>query len=240
VDRYESLNVNSHFWGVTKMFIFSGKDAINMTDVYADSISTGEPDDLRARWMSISVMFLLLSGLASGTTTAATRVDLSSAILQLQETANLETKQGTEVLNALHVVTAPPSSLTVGLVQVSRGGQINLPIYLKENSSRSISGVQFDVVIASGMSPMFVNPGIAAQAANKTVTGNAVPSGYRVLIFGINQTAIQSGPVALIRVAVDGNAGLGKRDIIISNIVASDPTGSAIPTSGKNGAITIK
>jgi len=170
---------------------------------------------------------------------AATRQELAAAIANLEIAANADLLQGVEVINALSVVTAPPQSLTMGIVNGTKGTSINLPVYIK-SGTRPVSSVQFDAILPAGITPLSVTPGIAAQAANKSAQGNIIQGGaYRIIIFGINQTEIPSGPVAIIRVSIAGNVS-GKKDISIINISGSDPVGQVVPLASKNGYITVR
>lgn len=181
------------------------------------------------------VAAVAISSILGGVAQAATIVDLNNAISNLNTVANAELSQGVEVMNAINVVLAPKQSLTVGTV----GGSVavDLPVYFRASTS-AVSGIQFDVVLSTGMTVASVVPGIAAQAAGKSVQGNAVQTGYRVIIFGLNTTTIPTGPVAVLRVNLGAN--VGTRPIALVNTAASSPTGTNVPLTGRNGKVIIR
>lgn len=210
------------------------------TSVYAVKSTSGAAGQTgRNRFIrSLLVMSLLSIGFVP-TTDGATQSDLQAQIAELTKAVNAELIQDVDVLNALAVVTAMPQSLTVGVVSGTQGTAVNLPVYLKEGT-KQVAGVQFDLTIPAGITVASVTPGIAAQAANKSAQGNPVGSNYRILVFGLNQTAISSGPVAIVRLNINPIAALGKRAISILNLSGTDPTGSAVSITGKNGSLEVR
>lgn len=190
----------------------------------------------------VTTLFLLGSLLLSTGSVvvlnAATQQDLQDQIAILKDAVHRDALQTTDVLNALNVLGAPAQSLSMGIVSGVIGTTVNLPVYFKEGA-RQVSALQFDVNVSSGLSVASVNPGLAAQASGKGVQGNLTPSGFRVLVFGLNQTPIPSGPIGVLRVNI-GSAGLGKRNIQILNISASDPSGVVVPLAGKNGSLEVR
>jgi hypothetical protein len=148
-------------------------------------------------------------------------------------------KQATDVISAISVVTAPPLSLTGSMVEAKKGTTVDVPVHLK-NGTPAVCSVQFDVAPGSGLTVTSVVPGIAAIAANKSASGNQVAGGYRVLVFGLNQTIIPNGPVAILKVAIDGSATVGKIPVVILNTLGSDPPANSVAVSGKNGWVDVK
>lgn len=175
----------------------------------------------------------------SRVTFSASRSDLNIQIEQLKDAVNKELIQSVEVLNALSVLSAPTQSITAGIVSGATGATVNYPIYFKEGVPR-VASLQFDVQLPTGLTPQSVEPGIAAQAAQKGTVGNMVNGAYRVVVFGVNQNAIPSGPIAAIKVNIASNATLGKKPIQITNVVGSDAAGMNVPLTGKNGSLEVK
>lgn len=227
---------NSLSYSVKNLFTYSLRGATMKTDVYA-ARSTRNPLSFRGnRGLFTGFISLLsLAGLFifSHSTGAATRQDLQNEINLLGQAVTLDVQQSVQVINALSVVTAPVQSVTAGH---SMGSPSDLGVYYKA-STTPVSSLQFDVVLSSGMSVTSVSPGLASQAAGKSVQGNPVQVGHRILIFGLNQTAIPSGPVVILRINTGGN--VGKRPISLTTLSASSPSGGAVPITGKSGSVTI-
>lgn len=170
---------------------------------------------------------------------AATLSDLNERIRALETAVDADTDQGLAVIDAIQRVIAPAQSLTVGTVGATRGGTVDLAIHYKA-STAPVSGLQFDLVLPQTITVQTVTPGIAAQAAGKSIQGNPVATGQRVIIFGLNQTVIPTGPVAVIRLTFGVNAPLGKTSLSLANVSASSPTGASTPLVGRSGSVTIR
>lgn len=165
----------------------------------------------------------------------ASKADLDTAITNLDAVATLEVSQGIEVVNAINVAIAKPQSLTVGTVAGS--GTVALPVYFKA-STVPVAAFQLDLVLPPGITVTSVTPGIAAQAAGKSVQGAVIQQGYRVIVFGLNLTAIPSGPAAIFNLKL-GNS-TGKILIPITGTSGSSPGGTTVPVSGKDGSVTVR
>lgn len=176
----------------------------------------------------------VLLGLTSISFAAATKEDFENKLNELETFVGNDQKQGLEVLSVLSMVAAAPQSVTVGHAG-SHNSTVSLPIYYKAGPSQ-VSGIQFDVVLSSGLTVTSVDPGIAAQAAGKTVQGNQTQVGYRVLIFGLNQTVIPGGPIAVLNINMSNN--VGKRQISLTNVSASSPSGTGVTLTSKAGSVT--
>lgn len=170
---------------------------------------------------------------------AATLSDLNERIRALEMAVDADTDQGLSVIDAIQRAVAPAQSLTVGTVGTVKSGTVDLAIHYKA-STAPVSGIQFDLVLPQTITVQSVTPGIAAQAAGKSVQGNPVATGQRVIIFGLNQTVIPSGPVAVIRLTFGVNAPLGKTTLPLANVSASSPTGAGTPLTGRSGSVTIR
>lgn len=188
--------------------------------------------------MRAVVLVVMLSTLGYAAKTAQ---DMSAALDRLQVKVNNEVTQDVEVVNAVAVAIAPQLSATVGRVEAAKGSSINLPVYFKASSSQTtVSGVQFDVAIATGLTVTGVEPGIAALAAQKGVQAAPVTGGMRIIVFGINTTAISSGPIVVLKINVAANALVGKRPVLIGSLAASSPIGTGVTLTGRAGYVTVK
>lgn len=184
----------------------------------------------------LSITLLIsLSTLSTG----ATLQDLQREIDALMIAVDRDVSQDIEVINAISVVVAPPQSVTVATVEGVAGTTVNVPVYVKA-STAPVSGVQFDIPNVPGLTISSVLPGLAAQAVGKSVSGNQNQTGYRVIVFGLNQTAIPSGPLVILRVDISDDSALEKKPILVSGISASSPSGGSVVLTGKAGGLTVK
>lgn len=166
---------------------------------------------------------------------AASRADLDAAIASLNAVADVERSQGIEVINALQVVTAPPQSLTVGTVEGHRTAV--LPVYFKA-STAPVAAFQLDLVLPPSVTVTSVTPGIAAQAAGKSVQGAVVQVGYRIIAFGLNVIPMPSGPAVIFNLNLGTST--GKIPLQITGVSGSSPQGITVPITGKQGSVTVR
>lgn len=172
---------------------------------------------------------------------AASQKDLDAAIIRLTVSIDRNVNQQIVMQNALKAALAPPLSLTAGTALGPKGTTIDFPVYFKEGT-KGVAALQFDIHLSSamGLDPLSVSPGIAALAAAKSTQGNIVNGGYRVIVFGLNQTVIPSGPVAVIRVSINSSVASGKQAISLVGTLGSDPDGNAVPLSPQTGSLIVE
>lgn len=190
---------------------------------------------------------LLICLLASSNAIAGVVDDLQAEIQKLKaevtllrSSVSVELAQGEDVVNAISVALSAPQSLTGSIVSVSTGTTIDYPIHFKK-STQAVSALQFDLDIPIGATVLSVSPGIAAQAAGKDAVGNSIASTlYRVLVFGINQNVIQSGPIAVVKISIASSSTKGKKNMTLTNLSASSPLGAGVPLTKKDGSITVR
>ena len=115
---------------------------------------------------------------------------------------------------------------------------MDLPISFTAGAT-PVSTLQFDLTLPSSLSYSSVTTGSSAVAAGKSAQANGTSGGVRVLVFGLNQTAIGSGPIAVVRLNVASGTAVGTQPVSISGMVASDPGAVAVPISGMDGSVTV-
>ncbi len=133
---------------------------------------------------------------------------------------------------------AQTASLSVGTASGSPGASVDLSVSFSAGST-TVSGFLFDLGFPSSLSYGSVTTGSAASAAGKGASANSISGGVRVLIFGVNQTAIGSGPVAIVHLNIAAGAAAGTIAVNIGNISASDPSGNPVTVSGSGGSVTV-
>lgn len=185
----------------------------------------------------MKILWLML--LLCGTSQAATLADLNAVISTLDARVVEDQVQNLAVIDAIQTVLAPPQSLTVGTIGAQRNQTVDLVIHYKA-STAAVSALQFDLVLPQGFSANSVVAGIASQAAGKSIQANLVATGYRVIIFGLNTTAIPSGSVAVIRIRANNTVSLGKIPLTLVGVSGSSATGTSVPLTIKAGSVTIR
>lgn len=110
------------------------------------------------------------------------------------------------------------------------GSLVTLPVSLS-TGTQAIASLQFDVDLPVGVSSETVTAGSSAITAQKQISTNMVNGDLRVLVSGLNQTVIPSGPVALVTLRLALTLPTTSYQINLSNVVASDPAGIVVPLS---------
>ena len=107
------------------------------------------------------------------------------------------------------------------------------------SQAQAVSGIQFDMTSDAALS-FGVLPGVQIGASAKVLYTSTLPSGgLRVVIVGMNQGVIADGELLRPLVSVDPNATPGTAQIRIGNVVATDPTGTALALPPVSGTVQI-
>jgi len=103
-----------------------------------------------------------------------------------------------------------------------------------------VSGVQFDIVMPTGVVVKEVAQGQSAQKANKMATYNMLnASTYRVIVAGLNREILEDGPIALIKFELSEVTTSNKYRIKLSNVVLADPDGNSVSSVIQHGTIIV-
>ena len=137
---------------------------------------------------------------------------------------------------------ADAGAATLGLGSASAtpgGATVILPLTLTPDTGETVVAFQLDLGFdAAFLSLTNVGLGPASAAASKTLSVNTLgPGAVRVLVAGINQTAIAAGDVLDLSVQVNAGA-TGTSNIALGNVVLADPNGHSVPVTTANGTIT--
>lgn len=189
-------------------------------------------DEARARISSPgNVTFSNPTGL---TTTA---VFDSSGTYVLQYAASDSVRTSTKTVT----VTVNPillSKVCVGATSGIAGNAVDLVVVLG-TATVGLVGVQFDMTLPAGIVANTATPGPILTAAGKNLTTSMVGNVLKVLAFGINQTAIDSGLFATVNFQLAATLPSGPLPIVLANVVGSDAAGISVPMSSCNGTITV-
>jgi len=118
---------------------------------------------------------------------------------------------------------------------------VKLPVSFLGASGKSVSAVQFTMELNPKQFEVTgVALGPAAEAAGKQVwMGDMGQGEYVVIVFGLNQTPIPSGVLAVPVIRVRPKAAGGTFPAALTEAVFSDPGGQAIPGKTIDGSITV-
>ena len=105
---------------------------------------------------------------------------------------------------------------------------------------QAITAVQFDVRCPTQTFGLAASAGSAIAGLGKTLSiANPDPASLRILIVGMNQTALSSGVIATLLVQVNSGAAPGAYPFEIDNVVGSDASGMAVFLPANNGTMTV-
>lgn len=123
-------------------------------------------------------------------------------------------------------------------VQGVRGSSFTARI-LWRSGPVPVPAVNFDLKLPNGVTLGSVTAGPAATSANKQVQGNVVSGNIKIIVFGINQTEIQTGHLATISMFISPTAFPGFQPLDILGFAFSDAQGSAAKGFCLSGGVTI-
>ena len=114
-------------------------------------------------------------------------------------------------------------------------------VSLDSAAGDSVSGVQFDIAFDGGaMDVSAVTIGQAAAAADKELSFYRVDADtVRVIVAGLNQTAIADGTVAKASFDVDAGAAPGTYAISLMLVLLSDPYGAPVDVEIFPGSMVV-
>lgn len=228
------------------MFLY--RDVTTMTDVFAvKSISRSKGIESSTRSIvSMCVAVLCISTLTKDAM-AATRQDLQDEIINLKTKVSvLQTKiddlsvSQNRLIGRYLMTTAGSSPLfVVGISTSAKGEILNIPIFFIPGPD-DVSSLQQDIVVSSSFTLISVTAGLAAVNAGKNVQVNSGGGIARMIVFGLNQTAIDAGVLAILKVQSALSIPNGIYPIEVISPVASDGNGIAVPLSATSGWVKIQ
>lgn len=135
--------------------------------------------------------------------------------------------------------TAQPA-VSLPTATASVGENVIIPIAFQTQQS-SISGIQFDVEWDSDAMNLMAIAGNAVRNTNKRIYQTDIsPGKKRFLIFGFNQTPMQSGVLADLFSNLQDEISLDMHSLKVTNAFATNQYGEVIDALGIDGAITVQ
>lgn len=145
-----------------------------------------------------------------------------------------------QTTNTVTIIAGPQetAALTAGNLTAVSGSSIDVPVILAP-ASFGISAIQFDMPLSNGLVYVSTSAGAAAVSADKSVQSNLIGNTVKVIVFGLNQTSINSGIVATVRLTVNNSASINQIPLVISGIVASGVNNELVNIVGVNGTLMV-
>jgi uncharacterized protein (TIGR03437 family) len=131
------------------------------------------------------------------------------------------------------------SQLSLPSQSATPGASIVLPAEFVSQAD-SVSGVQFDLEYDGSSIALVVMPGDAARKSCKNLYyADLSPNKRRFLIVGLNQNIIPDGTLIDLLVNLNPNAANDVYKLSFSNVVGTDPYGSATSVTGADGSVAV-
>lgn len=103
----------------------------------------------------------------------------------------------------------------------------------------AVAGFQYDLVLPAGVSSNTVTAGSVITNAGKSIQANLVGTSLRIIIFGLNQTTIDSGILGSVNLRLATSMTSGILPLSLINVTGSDVAGINVPMTSCNGTLTI-
>ena len=127
---------------------------------------------------------------------------------------------------------AAAQKLSLSSATTSQSASLNLTL---ASSGVAVSGLQWTLQFPQGsVASISATAGAALTAAGKLLSCTAGSGSYACVAYGLNQTTISDGVVAVVSVTVTQNVAIS-----VNNTVASSPTGTAVTMTEVGGSVTV-
>ena len=128
-------------------------------------------------------------------------------------------------------------SVTLSLASGSgtAGGTVTVPISLTSTGEAQAVALQWSFGFSSDITGVTVASGASTTEAGKSLSC----SGDNCLIFGLNSSVISDGPVAVATFQIAAHPSNNPISIQLTSVVAATAGGTAIPSSGTSGTISL-
>lgn len=140
---------------------------------------------------------------------------------------------GLSVANA----SAQSAAVSIGSILCAPGQVKTLPITFTPGSV-GVTMLQFDLSFPPGLTYSSLEAG-SAVAPFKKVQGNSINGILRVVIFGTDNQAIETGVISNVQVGVMPGVSVASLPLKVSGIVASDASANMVGTIGHDGYVIL-
>ncbi len=157
--------------------------------------------------------------------------------LQLTVTDNAKTSTVVTTVTVTSLNVSP--KLIVGNAAGIGGNAVDIIVSLSTGTT-GVAGLQFDLDSPMALTMNTVTAGAASTAAGKSVQGNVAGNDIRVIVFGLNQSVIGPGALAVINVQVPAGQVTGAQALTLLNATATDAAGATVTLAASGaGLITV-
>jgi hypothetical protein len=125
-----------------------------------------------------------------------------------------------------------------GSASAEAGGTVDILVSFTPGET-PVSSLRFEITWPEELAYGSTATGAAASEAGKSATGAAIENGVRVLVFGLNTTAIGAGSLATITLQIDVGARAGSLPIQTRVIDASTPDAQMVSATASDGSVTV-
>lgn len=208
---------------------------------------------MKMKWLSFFVVFLSMRCLADARVSSPGNVTFSSPnglnttaifdstgtfVLQLASFDGAKTSTKTVTV----IVTAPPPPVLprvcVGNGSAIAGNGVDVGLAFS-TGTLAVAGMQFDLALPAGVSSNTITAGLATLNAGKSIQANLVGSALRVIIFGLNQTAIDSGFLGTVNLRLAASLSSGALPLTLSGVIGTDAAGIGVAMTNCNATLTV-
>jgi len=165
-----------------------------------------------------------------------TRQDLNTGIDTLSATATALDNSYVNLSGVLNLQTG--SLIALGHTAGLKGASVDVPVMFVAGKG-NIAALQFDVLLPTGVTFVSAVIGPAGTTAGKSVATNPVTGGVRVIVFGLNQTLISNGELAVLTLQIGTSVASGHISLGITNVVGSDPNGVDVSVTASTGTVKV-
>lgn len=163
-----------------------------------------------------------------------TRLDLNNGLNALNTTASVMDSAYIGLSGAVNLQNGP--LIALGHLSTPKNTNVSIPVTFFKGKS-SVASLQFDIMLPGGIIFQSVTLGPAGTAAGKQVASSLVAGVVRVIVFGLNQTTIESGQLVMLNISVTSSANVGPISLGISGLTASTGNGVGVPATASTGTV---
>lgn len=192
----------------------------------------------RKKFLTISIM-ALVGGCLCATVRATPQQDLDNAVTGLATETTTTTGEEAAATTLLTQTNITQSSVLIaGIVTGTKGTSVDVPLTLIPGPD-SPTALQFNISVPVGVTISSVSVGAAATAAGKSVQFSSAT--LSTVLFGLNQTSIGDGVVAIVHTKLASTATSGSLLTVgLTTPAASNAAGSIVPLCLTSGILRVK
>ena len=117
------------------------------------------------------------------------------------------------LLFAMRLGAGQTVALTLSSVEAQADNTVRLKLLLHGPSGSAPAALQWIFILPPGVEIVEIEAGKAVKDAGKTLVCN----GAKCLVYGLNRTRISNGPIAVLKIKVDGSLAAEERSALLKN-----------------------